>query len=427
MKITDWIKRLGRKKSEEVQEQLPSGQIRQTGDKPVIGIVVTTFDKGGLEQVVLNLYLGYKKRGYTVYMLCQENILGVMAQQVAEGEMLVFHNDMRTFLGYLYEKNINLLHYHYNTFGCREAKERGVSAIYTMHNVYTWKSDSEILEYSSVLNNMDCIIPVSNLVKYYYLARTNAIRQNLNVIYNGIDFEDLSGSTLPERLERTALGMKPDDVVIAFVASFYPVKYQIGMIGVMEKLILEYPQARLLFVGNHENEYYQRFEKIYNESPARDHMTIVPYFEHKYMGEFLRRTVDIFTLPTLQEGCSNAVLEAIYCNRPMVLTNVGNAADVSGLPSCEVVRTAYEDVVKTSNEQMIRMSECKDSANREELVKAFGKVIDHLEEYKRAAVMPEEQKKQYSTEYMVEQYCNIIDEVTAKHDGRKCDRGSQCF
>ena len=120
MNIFTWFHKLQGKKD---RKYFPK-QIKQEGEKPIIGIVVTTFDKGGLEQVVLNLYLGYKKQGYQVYMLCQENILGIMAQQVEEGELVVFQSDLETFLNFLYEKNITLLHYHYNVFGCKEAKER---------------------------------------------------------------------------------------------------------------------------------------------------------------------------------------------------------------------------------------------------------------------------------------------------------------
>ncbi len=386
--------------------------ISQKGDKPAIGIVVTTFDKGGLEQVVLNLYLGYLAQGYDVYMLCQENILGIMAKQIEEGRLFVFNNSIKAFLNYLYQKNITVLHYHYNVFGCQEAKARGVHTIYTMHNVYTWKSDKEIKEYSQVLNEMDKILPVSNLVGNYYLARTNARKDNLQVIYNGIDFDELAGKELLPHLERKALGLNEDDITLGFVASFYPVKYQIGMIGVMEELIKKYPNVKLLFIGNSENGYYQQFAKEYEKSPAKNNMQVVPYFEHKYMGEFLRRVVDIFTLPTLQEGCSNAVLEAIYCDKPMVLTNVGNAMDVEFLESCEVVRAAYEDVVKTSNDRMIQISTQKDSANKAELVAAYSKVIENLEQYKQKAKLTDESKEPYETSYMVKQYLDVIDNLT---------------
>lgn len=405
MGIFSWIK--AKRKPVELEDK--PQMIVKKGEKPVVGIVVTTFDKGGLEQVVLNLYLGYKKAGYQVYMLCQENILGIMAEQVSEGEMLVFNNDMDTFLNYLYEKNINVLHYHYNVFGCKEAKARGVRTIYTMHNVYTWMSDLEIKDYAGILAEMDKIVPVSNLVKNYYLARTDSRQDNIKVIYNGIDFSELSNDELPDYLSRESLGLKADDIVLGFVASFYPVKYQIGMIGVMEELVKKNPNIKLLYIGNSENDYYKRFEAEFSKSSAKENMQVVPYFKHKYMGAFLRQIVDIFTLPTLQEGCSNAVLEAVYCDKPMVLTNVGNAMDVNYLESCEVVRTAYDDVVTTSNAEMIRISECKESNNKKELVEAFEKVINSLDVYKEKAKLPEAMKKQYETEYMVQQYIDLLE------------------
>lgn len=408
MRLYNWLKKRTHKNSENPHIK----QIIQKGEKPVIGIVVTTFDKGGLEQVVLKLYLGYKKHGYQVYMLCQENILGIMAKEISEGELFIFNNNLNLFLDYLYEKNITLLHYHYNTFGCSEAKARGVHAIYTMHNVYTWKSDDEILNYSKTLNNMDKVIPVSNFVKKYYLARTSAREDNLQVIYNGIDFDELSTDYVPEYLTRTALKLNDKDIVIAFVASFYPVKYQIGMIGVMEDLIKKYPDAKLLFVGNSENGYYQDFIFKYTDSFAKTNMQVVPYFEHKYMGAFLRQIVDIFTLPTLQEGCSNAVLEAIYCDKPMVLTNVGNAMDIGHLDYCEVVPAAYKDIVTTSNAEMLQISLHKDSANKKELVTAFSRVIDNLDNYKQNAKISVDKKKIFGTELMVQQYIDIIKQVT---------------
>lgn len=402
-------------------EQGSTWQRRSQGDKdPAIGLVVTTFDKGGLEQVVLNLYQGYRKAGYEVYLLCQENVLGLLAEQIEPGRLLVFENSLKRFLKMICRNNIKVLHYHYNVFGCREARERGIRTIYTMHNLYTWKSDSELQEYSSLLDGMDRVAAVSGLVRDYYLARTNARRDNLQVIGNGVDFGELSEHKLPRELERGALGLADADVVIAFVASFYPVKYQIGMIGVMEELKKEYPQARLLYIGNSENEYYQEFLKVYEKSPARDVMRIVPYFEHKYMGEFLRRVVDIFTLPTLQEGCSNAVLEAIYCEKPMVLTNVGNASDIAFLKSCLIVRTAYDDPVKTDNAEMLRISLQKNSANGKELTEAFAEMIDNLETYRQAARLSAEEKASWSTESMVQGYLALVEELAAGGEGQIC-------
>lgn len=405
---------------------LPREAVRE-GKSPAVGLVVTTFDKGGLEQVVLNLYKGYQRAGYRVYLLCQKDELGLMAEQVDEKNLFVFEDSLKRFLKVIRENGIQILHYHYNVFGCREAKERGIRTIYTLHNLYTWKSDDELGEYSRLLDGMDRVAAVSSLARDYYLARTNARRDRLTVIGNGIDFQELSGRELPRELERKALGLADGDVAVCFVASFYPVKYQIGMIGVMESLKERYPRARLLYVGNSENQYYQEFLKEYEKSPARDVMQVVPYFEHRFMGEFLRRVADIFTLPTLQEGCSNAVLEAIYCEKPMVLTNVGNAPDVAFLKSCRVVPAAYKDPVKTDNREILRLSLQKDPANKRELVEAFAEVMDNLDRYRQEAKLSEREKASWSTEVMVQRYLELLAELTGEQDeGQKRGRSEGC-
>lgn len=413
MKINGLLTKLLKK---EEAAQISRERIVQQGEKLAIGIVVTTFDKGGLEQVVLNLYLGYKKRGYQTYMLCQKNILGVMAEAVAKEEMLVFNDDEVQFLNCLKKYHITVLHYHYNTFACQKVRELGVHTIYTMHNVYTWKSDGEIAEYRECMESMDKIVPVSNLVKNYFLQRSGMSGDKVRVIYNGIDFEELDTHELPHSLSREALNIGKEDIALAFVASFYPVKYQIGMIGVMEELIDANPNIKLLFVGNTENEYYQSFIRVWEASSARDNMILVPYFQHRYMGEFLRRIADIFILPTLQEGCSNAVLEAIYCDKPMILTNVGNAMDVARLKSCIVVSPAYQDILTTSNEDMLTISTHKDSANKLEIVEACRKVIGSLDQYKHDAAIPESDKHIYETAFMVDQYLDLITDIVKNTD-----------
>jgi GT2 family glycosyltransferase/glycosyltransferase involved in cell wall biosynthesis len=385
--------------------------IKQEKSKISIGIVVTTFDKGGLEQVVLNLYFGYKKAGFRTYLICQQNILGIMAEQISNDDLIVIENNKSLFIKTLYDKQINILHYHYNTFGMREAKARGVKIIYTMHNVYTWKSDFEINEYRKRLEIVDIIVPVSNLVKNYFIKRTGDSDNRYKVIYNGILFDELNNKELPERLYRKSLGLQETDIVIAFVASFYPAKYQIGMIGVMEELIKQVPNVKLLYVGNGENEYYKLFDAELQKSVAKGNIQVVPYFNHKYMGEFLREIVDIFTLPTLQEGCSNAVLEAIYCDKPMILTDVGNAKDVKYLGSSIVVSPAYKDITVLTNNEIQEISLHKISTNQKELVYAFKKMISALEEYKKRAKIAYADKERFNAEYMIAQYVSIIDHL----------------
>ena len=213
--------------------------------RPAIGLVVSSFDKGGLEQVVLNLYRGYLAAGRQVYLLVEENILGPMARQVPAGHLFVFDRDERKFLAFCREKGINTLHYHYNTFLMKGARLIGFRILYTIHNIYTWKNDAEMAAYAAKLQSAHVLVAVSGFVRDYFCARTGLPGERVEVINNGVQLDELSRpASLP--FTRESLGLQEGDVALAMVASFHPVKHQIGMLGVMRRLQTRLPGAKLL-------------------------------------------------------------------------------------------------------------------------------------------------------------------------------------
>ena len=379
------------------------------GDTPTVGLVVTSFERGGLEQIVLYLYHGYKKAGFKTYLLCQKDLLGSMAQQIEPEELLVFHDSEEELISILRERQITTLHYHYNIFGLDKMYDLGVKTLYTVHNTYNWLNDREIQARAKFLKRADYVVPVSEAVEHYFQARTGNICENVHTIYNGISFDELSIRELPENITRKALGIREDDITMAFIASFYYSKGQAGMIGAMEKIIEKNPHVKLLLVGNvGSEEYYEHFKKHLDKSPARDHIIQVDYFEHKYMGEFLRQTADIFILPTMQEGCSNAILEAIYCDKPMIVTDVGNAQQAKREACCIVVPTPYPDIVTLKSEELKAISALKNMPNQDAVVEAVLEVAANLPAYKEKAKLTDEQKRQFSEAQMVESYVELI-------------------
>lgn len=387
--------------------------LHEAAEKPAIGLVVTGFDKGGLEQVVFNLYAGYRRAGHEAYILCENPALaGYFAKQLYDLRHLrIFCADEEDFLSFCAKKRIRVLHYHYNTFLMHEAKMLGFKTYYTIHNVYTWMTDEDFAERVNQTSLCDGVVAVSTFVKNYYCERGLLPQNKVQVISNGIDFVELDIDELPKGLEtRAALKLAPGDKTIAQISSFNAVKHQIGMVGVMEKLIKTHPEVKLLFVGNViEQDYYEDVLNVIRSSPAKDHIIFVPFFSHRHMGAFLRAHVDIFTLPTIQEGCSNAVLEAIYCRKPMVLTDVGNARDVQNETACVVAKTAYGDPINLKHSDIAVYARQKDAANRDSLCGAFGAVLEQFDTYEaKARQVPAEWIETLSVTQMVGQYLNLF-------------------
>lgn len=375
---------------------------------PVIGLVVSSFDKGGLEQVVLNLYRGYRQAGSPAYILVEQNILGAMAAEVPPQDIFVFDRNEDAFLAFCFSKGINTLHYHYNTYMMRGARWIGFRILYTIHNIYTWKSEAEMQAYAALLQNAHCLVAVSSFVKDYFCTRTHFSEDRVQVINNGIDLTQLLCDA-PCSITRAELGLAPNCTAFAFVASFHPVKHQIGMLGVMEQLRRTDPHIHLLLVGNHGNEaYYRDFCHALEKSPAKENIHLVPYLSHVQMGSFLRTVPDAFLLPTLQEGCSNAVLEALCCGLPMVLTDVGNAREVANTGACIIVPPAYENAAGLNAAEIEQLSHHTQNSNTSALVQAMRQMTAELPQRREAARLAAQCSQAYSISAMVQAYLGLM-------------------
>lgn len=379
----------------------------------VIGLVVNSFDKGGLEQVVYNLYCEYRKRGIPAYILIENSCgAGYFTSRLFSLQDFCIFNNFDTFIAFCYRNKITHLHYHYNTSYIEQARQCGIKTLYTLHNVYTWFDDERMKNYAWTLSHCDKVVAVSSLVKEYFSQRSGMRNDRISVVSNGTDVNELLASPkLPQDLTRRALGLKDSDIVFAQIASFTPVKHQIGLIGVMERVRKQHPNVKLLLVGNViDQQYYIDFSNALKKSTARDCIIEVPFFDHKYMGQFLRETVDVCVLATLQEGCSNSVLEAQICGKPQIITEVGNAKDIC-TDGVIIVPPAFRNLFELRIQDTERISREKNAENRDAISNAFEKMILHLNEYKKAAKSYSKIASSLDTQQMADKYIKIMVEM----------------
>ena len=379
--------------------------------KDAVALIVTGMEKGGLEQVILDLYHGYKKRGIRAYIVCQNRRIEAVKDLVdAPEDLFVFDSDLPTLIHFLWRRDVRALHYHYNTFGMKELRFLGFRIIYTMHNTYTWMSDEEIRRYAEILTNADTVVPVSASVRDYFLRRTQNRSLHLQVINNGIDFSDFEKEGVSLPYSREDLGIGHEDVTVGFVGSFYHAKSQIGMLGVAERLIRDYPQLKFVFLGNNGDEnYHRRFMEEYQSCEARDHIVFAPPISHEQMGCFYRQIVDIFVLPTLHEGNPLVALEAMYCGRPMVLTPIGIADELSEKAACLVCDAAYPELERVTDDEIKNhLSLQKHPANEASIAGCIAEIADHLPEYQAKADGCRSNVEEYSIDRMVDAYVKLL-------------------
>jgi glycosyltransferase involved in cell wall biosynthesis len=102
--------------------------------------------------------------------------------------------------------------------------------------------------------------------------------------------------------------------VLGIVGRFAPGKRHDLLLAAFEELSHEWPTAQLLIVGAGGSE-YDRVVRLARESPCADRIHLAGFQENPRPWY---QAMDVFILPSLVEGMSNAVLEAMACGVPVL-------------------------------------------------------------------------------------------------------------
>ena len=162
---------------------------------------------------------------------------------------------------------------------------------------------------------------VSEDLRLWLTERVGIPKSKIVLIRNGVDLELYR----PRRdiALRQELGISEQEFVVGAVGRLDPVKNYPGLIRSFAALAREFPECRLLIVGDGP-------ERQTLETLARDHgMNPLSIFKgyrsdvDRFYGVF-----DVFVLNSFAEGMSNTLLEAMASGLPIISTSVGASADL---------------------------------------------------------------------------------------------------
>ena len=165
------------------------------------------------------------------------------------------------------------------------------------------------------------IITVSQAVKNRF---DRFKKDKVNTIYNGVDTKKFSPGPAPDDI-KARFGIAGDEVVIGTVGRLSPEKGLEHLIAGLGKLVGEYPQLKILFVGNGNDAYRLTLQKKAEELQVRPNIIFVGFW--KDIPQIMR-VLDIFCLPSLTEGFNRSLLEAMACAVPLVATDVGGNSEL---------------------------------------------------------------------------------------------------
>ncbi|MDI9245585.1 glycosyltransferase family 4 protein [Marinobacter sp. CHS3-4] len=255
---------------------------------------------------------------------------------------------------------------------------------------HLWKrTNSKLWIYSLIdavsLRSFNHIIAVSSQIQRD-MNRLGIPNSKMSLILNGIDVESISSSATDLKYIGTSLGIKENTVVIASLSSLTPEKgidVLLNAIGNIRKMpeISELSYKVLVIGDGPERE---RLEVMIADLQLNEFVTMVG---HRSDARELLKLVDIFVLPSRNEGLPISLLEAMASNCGVIATDVGEVSSVITEPNHGVL-------VKANDVEGISLA-----------ISDFLKDHEKLELFKSNSY--QRVKEKFSAFEMTRQYCEI--------------------
>lgn len=251
----------------------------------------------------------------------------------------------------------------------------------------------------------DCILTNSKVMARQLGETEGRQFDKITTIYNGIDLQRFK-LTIDRQQKLTSLHLSSQRPVIACVANLRPIKGIEYYIQAAARVIHEFPATQFLLIGGSAagnrrlDSYGRELQAMIEKCQLGSNFYMLG--ARSDVAEILACT-DVFVLPSLSEGFSNAILEAMACGVPVIATAVG------GNPEAVVHRqTGYivpaEDPAAIA-EAMIQL--LKDPALRQQMGAAGRWRAEQL----------------FSLEKMVREMQTLYTSLVANNSRRKFEEG----
>jgi sugar transferase (PEP-CTERM/EpsH1 system associated) len=170
-------------------------------------------------------------------------------------------------------------------------------------------------------------VALSKDIQRYLQQKIGVPQAKVSQIYNGVDLTRFKAAQGTRVRVSDCPFAHPDFSLVGTVGRLEPVKDQINLARAFVRALELNPAAarrlRLVIVGG--GALRSRIMDILNRAGVAG-LAWVPG-ERKDVADILR-SLDCFVLPSLAEGISNTILEAMACGLPVIATNVGGNAEL---------------------------------------------------------------------------------------------------
>jgi glycosyltransferase involved in cell wall biosynthesis len=171
-----------------------------------------------------------------------------------------------------------------------------------------------------IANLLSDVVTVNAIAVEQDIIKRDGIQsQKITCIYNGIYPERFETATSNRHSVRQSLGLKEGQVTLIIVANLIPYKGHADMLNALAKIFPEFPDIRLLLVGQDRG--IEKALQIQAENLGLAHA--VQWLGLRNDIPDLLAAADIYVCASHEEGFSNSLLEAMAAGKAVIATKVG--------------------------------------------------------------------------------------------------------
>lgn len=232
------------------------------------------------------------------------------------------------------EKRCQLIHshgYHADVVARIAAHFTGIPCINTIHTNSTWKREPKgiyqhwkhFLDIYTARHFGRWFIALSDSIRQFHIGTLRYPPTTWRIIPNPVDFDRLIEGRETIEETRSMMGVNPRDVLCLTVGNLLPVKGHVHLIEAAALLPKDVMSRVHIFIAG-EGPERARLEEIIERHQMESRIKLIGYQEN--IGPFMQ-AADVFLMPSVSEGQSLAILEAMICGKGIIVTSQGAHRD----------------------------------------------------------------------------------------------------
>ena len=291
--------------------------------------VMQNLEVGGMENGVVNLCNRINRARFVPEICCLRGFghmdeylkpdVKVTNMNFPEGRNLGLLLKM---IKYFKKERPGIVHTHNfysEVYGILSAKLAGVPVIiHGTHGMRQIDKKNKIYATKFLSLFTDEFLTVSETLKKELIRETGISQRKVKSILNGVDIDKFQ-KQIDINKKKETLGIKTNMKVVGTIGRLVPVKNYKFLITAFSLLKKTFSDVTLLFIGD--GPLRKSLQSTVNSQNLEKNVIFAG--ERNDVAAMLR-IMDVFVLPSLSEGMSNTILEAMASGLPVVASNIGN-------------------------------------------------------------------------------------------------------